>query len=362
MAQDFDRDISLRELILKIQDYLTHLRSFWKRILFVSLAFALISVFLNMGQPKQYTAELSFMLNVDERGLNTGISNILGQFGLGVGSTETNYDKIMELSRARIISEAVLLDSLDFDNKEDLIANHHIRLLEDNGQWNRTSIFGFAEDTLSLEGFSFSSSELAEFSLLENKAIKRLHNKFIGTKDEKPMFISDYDELTGIMDFSFSCSDENLAIETVKKLFDKLSKYYIDKSTEKQQYDYDILKEKYDSINYVLANVQFELASFEDSNKNLFRKKDLLRKNRLKVEEQKLQFMSGKAEEQLQIAKISLDNKTPFIQVIDLPIGPIKPGNPSLVFYALLGFLVGAILSVLYFSLKKMYSDIINQA
>ena len=34
--------------------------------------------------------------------------------------------------------------------------------------------------------------------------------------------------------------------------------------------------------------------------------------------------MSGKAEEQLQLAKISLDNKTPYIQVIDLPISPIK--------------------------------------
>jgi len=301
------------------------------------------------------------MLNVDERGLNSGISNILGQFGLGVASTETNLDKILELSKARIISESVLLDSIEFSDKNDLLANHHINTLEDNNLWYSNSIFNFSEDSLSLEGFRFSHDSLKNFNLLENKAIKSLHNKMVGSKDDKAMFQADYDELTGIMTFSITCSDEELAILTVKSLFNKLSQYYIDKSTEKQQYEYDILKEKYDSVNYVLSNVQYELAYFEDSNKNLFRKKDLLRKNRLKVDEQKLQFMSGKAEEQLQLAKISLDNKTPYIQVIDLPISPIKADNKSLIFYATLGLIIGVMLSLLYFGSKKMYSDIIIQ-
>jgi hypothetical protein len=163
------------------------------------------------------------------------------------------------------------------------------------------------------------------------------------------------------MTFSVSCAEEKLAIITVNNIYEKLSKYYIDKSTEKQQYEYDILKEKYDSINSVLSNVQYELAYFEDANKNLFRKKDLLRKNRLNVDEQKLQFMSAKAEEQLQLAKISLDNKTPYIHVIDYPISPIKADNKSLFFYGVLGFLLGIVLSFLFLGSKKMYSDILTQ-
>lgn len=361
MAHNYDGDISLRELVFKIKDYVLYLRSYQRRILIISLIFAAVSLALNFGQVRQYTAELSFMLNVDERGMNSGLSNILGQFGLGLGNTETNYDKIMELSRARIISEAVMLDSIDYDDRADLLANHHISKLEESGLWNRKSLFQFSEDSLSLEDFRFSHNISEDFSNLENKAVKALHRKFVGSEDDKAMFVSDYDELTGIMNFSFTCSDEKLSIVTVSNLFEKLSKYYIDKSTEKQQYDYDILKEKYDSINYVLASVQYELASFEDSNKNLFRKRDLLRKNQLRVDEQKLQFMSGKAEEQLQIAKISLDNKTPFIQVIDMPIGPIKSNNPSLLFYALIGFIIGFIISVLVLSTLKMYKDILKQ-
>lgn len=360
MHSDNHSDISLKEFVIKTRQYLSYLATKWKLLLLSSLVFAILFGVLNINKPKRYTATLSFMLNVDERGLNSGLGSILGQFGFGIGASETNYDKIMKLSQARIITEKTVFDSISILDREDFLANHIITGLEEANEWDNSGFLNrFKKDTLSIGGFRFSNDSLSNFGLLENKALKTLHYKLVGSDKHKAMFVPDYDELTGIMTLSMTSYNEALSIEFVKGVFKNLSDYYIEKSTEKQQYEYDILREKYDSINYVLKNVQYRLAALEDSDKQIFRKKDILEKNRLKVEEQKLQYVSGKAEEQVQIAKIALDNKTPYIQLIDIPLSPIKPDNRPLVLNILLGLFAGFMLCLMVLVFVKLYNDIL---
>ncbi len=360
MPLDNDTDISLKQLILNIKEYLSYFMLRWKSIASVSVIVALLFLLYNLGQEKRYSASLSFMLNVDERGLSSGVSSLLGQLGFGIPGTETNFDKIMELSRARAISQSAFFDTIKINNNKDLLANLLIDELEKIDKWSHTGLLSFSDDTLSLDGFRFSHDSVPSFTVLENKALKHLHTILVGDKKNKPLFISNYDELTGIMYLTMSSSNEALSISIVITMYEKLSKYYIDKSTEKQKYEHDIIQEKYDSINYALGNVQYRLAAFEDSNLDIYRKIDILQKNKLKVEEQKLLIMSGKAEEQLQIAKITLENKTPYIQVIDLPIGPIKPDNPSLIYYFVIGLITGITLSLIWLGGGKMYRDILS--
>lgn len=360
MQQNHDSDFSLRELVLKLREYAIYCLGKWKFLLAASLLFALFSLFLNWGQNKRYTASLSFMLNIDERGMNSGLGSILGQFGLSASTVESNLDKIMELSKARVIAESAFMDSVAINGINDLLANHLIANMETEKTWSESSIFSFSKDSLSLDGFRFTDNNIQDFNLVENKALKRLHYYLMGNDRESGQFHSEYNELSGIMEMRMRCQSEELSIATVNKLFEHLSQFYIDKSTEKQKYEYEILLEKYDSINNELSSVQYTLAGFEDSNKEIFRKQDLLRKNRLKVQEQKLQFMSSKAEEQLQLAKIALDNKTPYIQLIDSPISPIKPDNKPLVLLVLFGALLGLVLGIAWLSIRKMYREIIN--
>jgi len=354
-------DISLKELVLKIQDYIRHFRNRWKSITAFAIVCAVIAVAVNLNKPKSYTAELTFMLNMDERGLGSGLSSILGQFGFGLGNGETNYDRILKLSKARIITENAVFDSLKLGGHSDFLANHLIAELESINKWGQAGLLGLSSDSLSLEDFRFSHDSVPAFNILENKALKSLHYHLAGNDKQAGLFTSEYDELTGIMRLQLTSSNHDLSIELVNKMFEKLSEYYIQKSTEKQKYEYDILKSKYDSINYVLNSVQLRLANLEDSNKSLFRKIDVLEKNRLKIEQQKLQFIIGKAEEQLQIAKIALDNKTPYIQLIDSPLPPIKPDNKSLVYYILLGLILGCLIAMVFYGSVKLIMDILQQ-
>ena len=360
MLQSEQSDISLRELVLKTRRYLKYFLSKWKYITLCAFVLGISLSLINLKAIKVYRASLSFMLNVDERAISTSVSSILGQFGIGVSQSESNLDKILDLSKTLIITQKALLDSTELFEKKDLLGNFLIADLELQDRWGQRAFLGFGKDSLNLNDYRFDTNSVESFSLLDKKALKALHHKLMGTDKTQGMFDAAYDEVTGIMEFHMTSSSEDLSIEVVNRIFEKLSKYYIDKSTEKQKYEYEILKEKYDSIYRVLNSVQLKLAVFEDTNKEVYRKRDILEKNRLKVEEQKLQFMISKAEEQLQLAKIALDNKTPYIQIIDTPLKPIKPENKSMLFYFVLGLLIGALLSIFYFTIIKMYTELVS--
>lgn len=361
MSHYFDSDISLKAVILKLQNYVKACLKAWKFIAILAILFAIAFVLIKKSAPKVYNATLTFMLNEDERGGISGIAGMLGSFGLGIGNSESNLDKILELSKSRRIAQNAIFTKCVINNKEDYLGNHFIAILEKHNEWYKGPGFlSSDDDSLSLENFRFSHDSIEIFSILENKALKKVHVAIAGNDKKEGVLYCNYNELSGIMSLIVESYDDELVVNLSKTLFEKLSEYYIDKAVEKQRYDFEIIKEKYDSINNALSSVEYRLAAFEDSNRDLFRKKDILLKTRLSNEKQKLQYMSGKAEEQLQLAQLTLDNKTPYIQVIDYPLLPLKPTNKSIIFYLILGLFVGAFLGVIYVILKKFYHDIMS--
>jgi uncharacterized protein involved in exopolysaccharide biosynthesis len=286
---------------------------------------------------------------------------MLGQFGLGgVGGSESNLDKIIQLSKTRRITQNALFIKQKLDNREDYLANHLINALESNGLWANKGLLSFlsSEDSLSLKGFRFNQDSIPIFSLRENKALKALHKVMVGKEMKGNRFQSTFNEITGIMEFSMTSPDPELSINIVNSMYDNLSAYYIDKTTEKQQADYSVIKSKYDSIASELKSVQYRLAKNKDSNQGLIMDVDLLPTKKLSEDERRLQLMLGEAEKQKQLTELTLGSSTPYIQDIDKPILPLKPVNKSKFFYFLLGGLIGGIIAIVIILSQKVYKDI----
>jgi len=355
-------DMSLKELFLKLLTYISAIKSRWLMICIFGFGFAFLFLFFNFNIKPEYRADLSYMLNEDESGGLGGISAMLGQFGLGAGGSESNLDKIIELSRTRRITQNALFDQIELHNNKDYLANHLIESLEYAGEWANGGWLSFlaSEDSLSLKGFRFAQDSLENFSLKENKALKALHQVMVGKHMKGARFQSTYSEITGIMNFSMTTSDPQLSIHLVNSMYDNLSTYYIEKSTEKQKSDYAIIKSKYDSISTELNNTQYRIARNSDTNQDLFRSQDLLPSKKLVENERRLQLMLGEAEKQKQIAELTLGNSTPYIQAIDKPILPLVPVNKSRIFYFLLGGLIGGVLAIGIILIRKIFSDIMS--
>ncbi len=323
---------------------------------------AILGLVMALRHIPEYTAELTFMLNEDETGSLGGFSALLGQFGFGLGSQESNLDKILELSRTRkIAKEALLTDSVTIHGRSDYLANHIIDNMDSLGKWSQGGFLSFGKkDKLTLKGFHFKQNNVEAFTTLENKALKKVHTLLVGDDDVKPILYCSYSDITGIMTMNATTTEEALSIALVKSIFDNLSAYYIEKAVEKQKYDYEIIREKYDSINTRLNTVQYELAAFEDKNKGLYKKQDRLVESRLSLEIQKLSLMLAEAEKNLQLADYTLKNKTPYIQLIDAPIAPIVPATRPALQWIILGAVLGVLLLSMLIVLRKAFREIMQ--
>lgn len=359
MGHSPKNDLSLKELILILKSYISEIFKSWKLLCLLGFGSAILLFLLNMNIQPIYRADLSYMLNEDERGGLGGMAALLGQFGLQGGS-ESNFDKILELSKTRRISQKALFKKAKLDGENDYLANHFIESLEDIEIWNKKGILGFLKgpDSLDLESFRFTHDSISNFSLLENKALKALHVIMVGKEKQGNYFKSSFSEITGIMEFSMESPEPSLSIEIVNSMFENLSDFYVEKAIEKQKYDFDIINEKYDSINTALSNTQYQLARVKDSSQGFFREQDLLMEKKLRQDEVRLQLMLGEAEKQKQFAELTLENETPYIQAIDKPILPLKPVNKSSFYYFLLGGLLGGILALSIIFCRKLYRDI----
>lgn len=301
------------------------------------------------------------MLNDDSSGSLGGLTSMLGQFGLGMGSPESNIDRIMDLARARVITESSIFQKGEMKETNDYFANLLIDELKTRKAWSKKSKFSFGgSDELDLEDFRFSHDSISNFTLQENKALKKLYTHLVGKEKTGGAFQTDYSELSGIMNFHLTSTNPELCVNLVNTYFDELSAFYVDKANEKQTQDYNLVKSKYDSIQTKLNSVQYSIADFEDKNKGLYRRVDNLREIKLRGEEMKLVNMLAEAEKQLQITQLAMENSQAYIQLIDRPLLPLRPINKGRVYYFLLGGLLGGFFSIGYLIFKKVYTDLLQ--
>lgn len=347
-------EITLKELILKIQEYWAEIWRYKWWVVLVSGLFAagfLVKAWLTKPT---YTATLTFMVNEDEGGSMGGVAAILGQFGFGGGvQGQYNLDKIVQLAKSRRIIQEVLFDSLIINGKSDYIANHVIDLYEYDKKWEN--------DTL-LESFKFNREEIESFSRGEGKALQAIYGKLVGDMDKKTKGLAtlDFNEESGILILSVSSLQEDLSIKTARKIYEELSKFYVDKTTEKQRQTFDNLTFKTDSIQKKLYATENQLAKFKDASQNLMLQQNNVEEQRLSRQLQVLTILYGEALKNRETADFLLKNATPFFQIIDEPVAPLRPIRRSKLIAIILGGFLGAFIVGLFLTGKIFYRTVMR--
>jgi uncharacterized protein involved in exopolysaccharide biosynthesis len=348
-----DDEISLKELILKLQEFWYELWRNWWLILIVCIPFLSIYLYQHFTFEKDYTANLTFMVNEDEGGSAGGVAGVLGSFGLGGGRGDYNLEKMLSLLKSRKIIQNVLFEKLTLNNKSDYFANHFIEIEDLHTTWSKSN------STIDLSNFMYSNGNISEFNLEEKYALKTIHNSFIGNSDRgiSPLLGSSIVEETGIMSLNFKSKSEAFSIQVLKKLFDHLSEYYVEKTIEKQQNTYNIVAVKADSLQAELRSAEYSLANFMDKNRGLYNRKDQLEQLRFEAKVKMLSTAYGKVIEQKEIAEFSLNDQTPVVQVIDYPISPIEPSKSSLIKSTLLALFLGGFIASIFIIGRKIIRD-----
>ena len=334
----YDDEISLLDLLVSIKRWGRFFIKHKFLLLFCALLGVGGSLIWRSFQNPVYQADLTLMLNDDSGSSVSGLTSILGQFGIPAASGKYNIDKLLEISRSRTIVEKVLFQKIDLAGREDFIANHFLNIYPYRKDWTH--------DLADFEIFEFKTNDTKVFSVADNFALKKLFHLIVGTDQLPGMLTLDYGREHYIMTYSMTTLSDTLSIEFIKRHFDAVKEFYIEKATEKQQVTYDLIAQKRDSILQDLGETEIQLANTKDRGIGSFSNQYNSRLSSINTKNALLKASLAKVEENLALAELALENKTPLIQLLDAPIYPLSAQRPSIARSLTYGLTLGVIIFI----------------
>ncbi len=346
--------ITIKDIVRTVKSYADEVKSRWKVVIVIFTLLGSYKLYKALTTPVVYQARLSFMLSEEKGGIGGSLGSILGDFGLGKGK-EYNYQKLIELAGSRKIFSRVVFDSAEVDGRKRMLANALIDEFETYGNWAKGKWYKPWEEESALKGFRFSSADISGFDRLARAALLVLHSM------TRNIFHIQANEDTGILTMDTESHNEDLSRVLAEHYFNKLSEYYIRKATEKQEYTFHLLQEKVDSVRKLITNKEYQIATYQDASRGVWSHRAKVPLSKLKKEVQLLYIMLGEAVKNKEMADFALNNKTPFIQAIDMPVSPLPAVQPVWWMELIRAFIVSFLVGVLYISVMKWYHDVMKE-
>jgi len=353
--QQIDNDeISLKELIQKIKEWIAYLKTQWKLIIGIAALGGIIGFVYASFQKPTYLATTTFVLEEDKGG-GGGLGGAMGlasSFGFDLGGgggglfTSSN---IIELMKSRLVVEKTLLNPVQVAGKEISLADYYIQINELKEGWSKKP---------SLANINFPvNADRAKFSLEQDSILQTIsarltkNNLVIAQKDKKVSIIS-------------------LTVKTESELFSKLfceqllketSDFYIETKSKKSRLNVDILQHQADSIRAELNGAITGVATASDNVYNLNPAFNVKRtpSTRRQVDVQANTAILTQLVAQLELSKVSLRKETPLVQLIDRPILPLEKDKVGRLKSLVLGGFLAGFLYILYLIFGRLYRKII---
>jgi uncharacterized protein involved in exopolysaccharide biosynthesis len=352
--QQIDNDeISLKELIQKIQEWIAYLKTQWKLIIGIAALGGIIGFVYASFQKPTYLATTTFVLEEDKGGGGLGgAMGLASSFGLDLGGgggglfTSSN---IIELMKSRLVVEKTLLNPVQVAGKEISLADYYIQINELKESWSKKP---------ALVNINFpANADRTKFSLLQDSILQTIsvgltkNNLVIAQKDKKVSIIS-------------------LTVKTESELFSKLfceqllketSDFYIETKSKKSRLNVDILQHQADSIRAELNSAITGVATASDNVYNLNPALNVKRtpSTRRQVDVQANTAILTQLVAQLELSKVSLRKETPLVQLIDRPILPLEKDKVGRLKSLVLGGFLAGFLTVLYLVFGQLYRKMV---
>ena len=353
--QQIDNDeISLKELIQKIQEWIAYLKTQWKLIISIAALGGVLGLVYASFQKPTYLAKTTFVLEEDKSG-GGGLGGAMGlasSFGFDLGGgggglfTSSN---IIELMKSRFVVEKTLLNSVQIASKEISLADYYIQINELKEGWAKKPALAKVSFPVNADRTKFSLEQDSILQTISEEVTKE--NLVIIQKDKKVSIIS-------------------LTVKTENELFSKLfceqllketSDFYIETKSKKSRLNVDILQHQADSIRAELNGAITGVATASDNVYNLNPAFNVKRtpSTRRQVDVQANTAILTQLVAQLELSKVSLRKETPLVQLIDRPILPLEKEKIGRLNSLILGGFLAGFLTMLYLIFGRLYMKMV---
>ena len=353
-----DDEVSLKEILFKIKEWILYLLSYWKFILILGIIGAALGFLYAKSKKIIYTASTTFVL--EDGGGGSGLGQYAGlasmagiDLGTGGGGIFQG-DNILELYKSRTMIQKTLLTEIENNGKKQLLIDRYIDFNKLRKGWD--------EDP-KMKNIQFKKPAISypvpKFDRLQDSVLANVVNDIKGNY----LVVGKPDKKISIIKATVNAPDEFFAKAFNDEIVKNVNDFYIQTKTKKSLENVFILQQKTDSVRAVMNGAIYSAAVVNDITPNLNPTKQVQRV----VPVQKSQFTAetNKAVliellKNLEMSKIAYRKETPLIQVVDQPIFPLeKEGFGKLKGIVLGGFIFGFI-AVVLITIKLIYKNILS--
>jgi hypothetical protein len=346
-----NEEISIKELILRIKEWVKYLKTKFKIILLATILGGLIGLIIAYFEKPIYKATLTFAMEDDKVG-NGGLSGALGlasSIGIDLGGAGGGgafaASNLTELMKSRLIVEKVLLSSIENNGKIITLLEYYIDKNNLRTKWKKKK---------SLNNIHFLPNEdRSKFSLEKDSILKVIYKTLIN-KDN--LSISQIDKKVTILSIEVNSEDEKFSKIFCENIAKETSDFYIQTRSKKARINTDVLQKQVDSVRNALNNSIIGVAAESDNVYNLnpaFNIRGASSKKR-QIDVQANTAILTNLVVQLELSKITLRKETPLIQLIDKPAFPLEKENLGMLESIILGGFFVSLLSIIYLIFKKL--------
>ncbi|WP_395627475.1 Wzz/FepE/Etk N-terminal domain-containing protein [Daejeonella sp.] len=318
-AANIDSDeISLKELIIKLQEWWSYLLGQWKLIILVAFIGSLLGLGYAFTQKPIYKAEFSFVLEDEKSG--GGLGGALGlasQFGLDLGGGGGGGifagDNLLELMKSRSMVQKALLSPISVNGKSQSLGDYYILFREMRDDW---------EDKPQLENLGFAIlADPSKFNRAQDSILMEIHEEII----KNFLTVAKIDKKLSILKVSVQTESESFSKAFTEALVSEVSQFYVETKTKKSTTNVAILQHQTDSVRNQLNRAISGVAQSNDAIPNLNASRQILRSSgqQRQIDVQANTAILTELVKNLELSKLSLRKETPLIQVIDKPILPL---------------------------------------
>jgi len=352
VSNNINKETSIKEIILIIQDWLAFLISRFKVILLAGLLGASLGFAYAYMKTPSYTASLTFALEDEKSGGLGGALGLAGQFGLDLSNGGGGIfagGNLSELFKSRAMVQEALLRPVKIKGATVSLAEMYIQDNEWREAWGKKKIKGLN---------FFHSSDVNGFSRQQDSVMELIYKNI----SKNSLAISQKDKKISIISLDVTSGNEVFSKTFAEALVDVVSDFYIDTKSKKARINMTILQRQLDSIR---GELNGSISGVAIANDRTFSLNPALNVKRVPSVRKQVDVQANTAiltelVKQTELAKVTLRKETPLIQVIDKPIYPLKKERLGKLKALVAGGFVAGFLTVMLLIINRIYRKILE--
>ena len=355
-SSNIDNDeISLKELIVKIKEWVSFLKSKWKLIFLSGIIGGIIGLTIAIFEKPTYKAVLTFAMEEDKAGGSlSGAAGLASSFGIDIGGGGGGgafaASNLAELMKSRLLVEKVLLEPIVISGKTITLAEYFIQINELREGWDKKP---------NLKSVQFLPNvDRSNFTLQQDSILQQIHKCLI---DKEHLSIMQKDKKVTILSIEVTSESELFSKFFCESIAKETSDFYIETKSKKSKINVSVLQRQTDSVRNALNGAITGVANETDNVYNLnpaFNIKGAPSKKK-QIDVQANTAILTNLVVQLELAKITLRKETPLIQLIDRPILPLQKEKFGKLKSIILGGFLAGFLYVLYLIFGRLYKKMV---